>query len=149
MYSMIRKAFAAALFALAVSVIAPSTASATDYGSYLFSDDVLYCGDRVISSDGNWNLALFCGQYPNGQLVQDPLYANGCGAATLGYCWEDNAYPGDKAIMQLDGNFVKYLGSTPVWDTGTNGYWGSHLTVQNDSNIVVYTYTDVPIWSIW
>jgi hypothetical protein len=149
MCSMIRKALATGLLALTVSVIAPSTASATDYSSFMFSDDVLYCGDRVISGGGAWQLTLYCGPYSTGYLLQNPGPGNNCGNSNLGYCWGGYGYPSNYAIMQLDGNFVAYDGSVPRWDTGTNGYWGSYLNTQDDSNIVVYTYTDVPIWSIW
>jgi hypothetical protein len=149
MCSMIRKAIATGLLALVVSASVPSTASATDYSSFLFSDDVLYCDDRVVSGTGNWNLTFFCGGWPTGYLLQNPGPGNHCSNQETGWCWGGYGAWSDHAIMQLDGNFVAYNGSTPIWDTGTYGYWGSYLNTQDDSNIVVYTYTDVPIWSIW
>jgi hypothetical protein len=148
MCSLIRKALATGLLAFAVSVIAPSTASA-DYNSFMFANDNLYCGDRVIAGGGSWELTLFCYGTPTGYLVQNPGPGNNCGNSNLGYCWGGYGAYSDHAVMQGDGNFVAYNGSTAIWSTGTHGWYGSYLNVQDDSNIVVYTSWDYPLWSIW
>ncbi|QHC56707.1 bulb-type lectin domain-containing protein [Rathayibacter tanaceti] len=49
--------------------------------------------------------------------------------------------------MQSDGNFVVYQGSTPTWNSGTNGNPGAKFAVQTDGNLVVYKSTNAPTWS--
>ncbi|KAI9190665.1 putative mannose-binding lectin precursor [Polychytrium aggregatum] len=39
-----------------------------------------------------------------------PLWASGT-----------NGQPSDRLVMQDDGNLVTYLGTTPIWSTGTYG----------------------------
>lgn len=43
-----------------------------------------------------------------------------------------------RAVMQGDGNFVVYRGSTALWSTQTWRYPGSRLAFQTDGNLVVY-----------
>lgn len=57
--------------------------------------------------------------------------------------------PGDYALMQTDGNFVIYSNSGAVWATNTEGNSGATLNAQNDANLVVYSSSQVPLWSIW
>ncbi|XP_039889845.1 mannose-specific lectin-like [Simochromis diagramma] len=51
-----------------------------------------------------------------------------------------------KAILQEDGNFVVYKWS-PIWATATNGKNPARLLLQGDSNLVLYTQDDKPVWS--
>ncbi|XP_026046184.1 lectin-like [Astatotilapia calliptera] len=51
-----------------------------------------------------------------------------------------------KAILQEDGNFVVYKWS-PIWATATNGKNPARLLLQSDSNLVLYTQDDKPVWS--
>ena len=58
------------------------------------------------------------------------------------------------AQMQADGNFVLYRndiggGYTPLWHTNSHGNPGSHLAVQDDGNVVVYSPTCQALWSMW
>ena len=147
MCSMIRKALATGLLAFAVSVIAPSTASA-DYSSFMYGGDNLYCGERVTAGGDTWSLTLICWG-GTGYLLQEPGPGVSCSWSNLGYCWGGYGWPSDHAVMQGDGNFVAYDGATARWSTGTHGNYGAYLNVQDDSNIVVYTYWDYPLWSIW
>lgn len=50
------------------------------------------------------------------------------------------------AIMQGDGNFVIYRGTTPLWWTGTQGNPGAFLAMQTDGNLVVYRKDWYPLW---
>jgi len=52
-----------------------------------------------------------------------------------------------EAVMQTDGNFVVYFGSTALFATGTNGSGADHFAVQSDGNLVVYDAANVPKWA--
>jgi hypothetical protein len=148
MYSMMRKALATGLLAFAVSMLAPSTASA-DYIAYMYGGDNLYCDERVVAGGGDWSLTLFCGGTSTGFMLQEAGPGIDCTYQQTGYCWGGYGWPSDHAFMQGDGNFVAYQGGTARWSTGTNGWYGAFLSVQDDSNIVVYTSWAYPLWSIW
>jgi hypothetical protein len=50
--------------------------------------------------------------------------------------------------MQMDGNLVVYdAGGTPIWASGTNGYSGAWLIVQDDGNVVIYSASGAPLWA--
>ena len=50
--------------------------------------------------------------------------------------------------MQNDGNFVVYVLGEAIWSSGTAGYEGAYLEVQDDGNVVIYTKANrKPIWS--
>jgi hypothetical protein len=54
---------------------------------------------------------------------------------------------GDKAIMQVDGNFVLYhVDGRPLWASSTNGRPGCYLVMQDDGNVVVYQ-PNFPAWA--
>lgn len=58
-----------------------------------------------------------------------------------------NKAPGGKAIYQKDGNFVVYNSkSKAVWSTATSRKVNTHITVQNDGNLVMYNKTKA-VWS--
>jgi hypothetical protein len=62
------------------------------------------------------------------------------------------AVPGTaEAVMQGDGNFVIYDQNSmaPLWSTGTAGNSGAYLNVQSDMNMVVYTASGAPLWSLF
>jgi hypothetical protein len=45
----------------------------------------------------------------------------------------------EKAVMQLDGNFVLYgYDGKPVWASNTEGNPSAWLIVQEDCNVVIY-----------
>jgi hypothetical protein len=50
--------------------------------------------------------------------------------------------------MQGDGDLVVSAGGTPVWSTGTNGFLGARLDVQDDGNLVIYQGSTVA-WASW
>lgn len=52
-----------------------------------------------------------------------------------------------EAVMQTDGNFVLYQGSTPLWATGTKGSGANHVALQSDGNLVVYDAANNPKWA--
>jgi hypothetical protein len=47
-------------------------------------------------------------------------------------------HAGDRLEMQGDGNLVLYAGGTALWASGTFGHPGATFAVQDDGNIVVY-----------
>lgn len=51
-----------------------------------------------------------------------------------------------KAIMQFDGNFVVYMGSTAIWASGKMGS-GNYAAMQSDGNLVVYSSSGAPVWA--
>jgi len=50
-------------------------------------------------------------------------------------------------VMQHDGNLVEYLGTRPLWSTGTEGHRGARAVIQADGNLVVYNSRGAPVWS--
>jgi hypothetical protein len=59
---------------------------------------------------------------------------------------EQLAHGSYRAVMQGDGNFVVYKGSTPLWWTRT-AIAGSVLKVQDDGNMVVYAPDGTALWT--
>jgi hypothetical protein len=52
------------------------------------------------------------------------------------------------ATMQADGNFVlRASNGTPVYWTGTNGYPGAYLRVENDGFVGIYSTSGLMLWS--
>jgi len=49
-----------------------------------------------------------------------------------------------RTVMQPDGNFVLYQGSSPLWASGQKA--GTWVVSQPDGNLVMYTYDAVPVW---
>jgi beta-glucanase (GH16 family) len=49
-------------------------------------------------------------------------------------------------IMQTDGNLVLYMGSQPLWASGTVGS-GYEMSMQTDGNFVVYNAGHAPLWA--
>ena len=111
--------------------------------STLQPDAILLPGDRRTAPGG-----VILLMQTDGNLVE---YVNGAARfasrtqASLGY-------------MQPDGNFVLYSVSgtgassspgtlVPVFDTHTGGFPGSRLVVQTDTNLVVYTPANRPVYS--
>jgi hypothetical protein len=48
--------------------------------------------------------------------------------------------------MQTDGNLVFYAGSTPLWNSQTDGKGGAAAIMQTDGNFVLYDAGDNPLW---
>jgi len=48
--------------------------------------------------------------------------------------------------MQSDGNFVIYVGGQAIWSTSTSGTAGSHIVMQVDGNLVLYTPSGQAVW---
>ncbi len=105
------------------------------YTNTLFSGQILYPGDRMVSSDSVYRLIM----QGDGNLV---LY-NASNQAV----WNTATfYPGSRLVMQGDGNLVLYNASNQaVWNTATF-YPGSRLVMQGDGNVVIYLSSS-PIWS--
>lgn len=52
-----------------------------------------------------------------------------------GLCLVNGSY---KAVYQNDGNFVVYRSSSALWTSGTSGRGATKISLQGDSNLVVY-----------
>lgn len=104
-------------------------------GDRLNAGAALVPGAYLRSADGRYTLVM---QPEDGNLA---LYGRG-GAI---WAWGTAGNPGAHAVMQTDGNFVLYKGSTPVKATNTAGR-GAYLKLQEDANIVVYQGS-TPLWS--
>jgi hypothetical protein len=91
-------------------------------------------GQSVSSCDARFTLAM----QTDGNLV---LYQ---GSTPL---WASYTTTGQSAIMQTDGNFVLYDSNhNPAWSSNTWGRSNSHLSVQDDGNLVVYAGAQA-LWS--
>jgi hypothetical protein len=66
-----------------------------------------------------------------------------------GAIWASNTVKrgATKAVMQADGNFVVYAGSTPLCSTVTNGNANARLIVQDAGNLVIYNAAGTAIWA--
>ena len=80
------------------------------------------------------------------EVRRSPLHDDHAGRTETSWCTAPRralesgtqGHPGAWAVMQNDGNFVVYQGSTALADTHTNGHAGAILKIQNDANLVVY-----------
>jgi hypothetical protein len=120
----------------------PPVASAAFGGSTLNAGEYLTSGQWIISpngqylllmaSDGNLDLFFWEPTAPNGAQL---LWASsGLGAGT----W---------VIMQTDGQLVMYNGLQFKVVAATCCYTGNFLRLQDDANLVVYTSSQVALWS--
>ncbi len=104
----------------------------------MVAGDELTGGQRLVSCDGRFALDM---QGTDGNLVvyfgSDALWA----AKTAGN-------PGDRAVMQGDGNFVVYsTANKALWNSKTEGNPGAWLIMQTDGNLVIYSPASVALWS--
>ena len=106
----------------------PATQQSAE-SKYLASGSTMSAGQTVtvaqymlvFQADGNLVL------YKNGG---NPIWSTGTQGKGATY-----------AVMQSDGNFVIYAGSTALWSTKTNGANGAQLVLQSDGNLVIYAPT--------
>lgn len=52
-----------------------------------------------------------------------------------------------RLTMQTDGNLVLYSGTTPEWDSQTNGNGGAYAVMQTTGNLAVYAAGNAALWS--
>jgi hypothetical protein len=133
----------------------------------LYANDELACGNNLYSGNGYYR--LFCqssGTVPeywmlawryigpgSAYTVWNSRYDESYGSGGLGTHQNQWAVVDDdaRAVMQGDGNFVLYNYSltNAVWSTSTYGNYDAWLNLQDDGNMVVYTSSAVPIWSVF
>lgn len=153
----------AAQMVLLIALIGRSAPVSADI---LYANESLQCanGDRLYSSNSNYY--LMCGQTytfalgytytlfwtglnPGWDAAHDGSWSSGGGSHTS----QSGVAASDAiAYMQSDGNFVLLDDSTtpsPVWATDTDGNSGAFLNAQDDANLVLYTSSNVPIWSLY
>lgn len=113
----------------------------------LYAGETLMPGQTLYSASGNLRLEMQAG---DGNLV---MYR---GVGTNDHPWASGtSYPGSKAVMQADGNFVIHRPNgfdqsgnqlwAPVVHSHTNGSGGAYATLQDDANFVVYQGA-TPLW---
>lgn len=130
-------------------VLAGAVASRASGASCLYYDEILDEGEYLESPNGDYQFQNWCGSSAGCWLVV--WNVAGQYAEWQNYS-EVNAQGADIVVMQSDGNLVQYDTDTnpwtPIWATGTDGYPTSRACVQDDSNFVVYYFSNA-IWSIW
>jgi hypothetical protein len=122
-----------ALEAALLLAVFSSTASAQQ--SVLNANEWLMPGQYMSSPNGRYQLQM----QTDGNLV---LY----NVANMAALWQSHTsmYPGLRAVMQADGNFVLYDGwveygqYNAYWHSHTWQYPGSTLHLQDDGNLVIY-----------
>ena len=119
-----------------------------DYVGVLPAGANLAQGGTIISPNHVYLLTM----QNDGNLVLTYAY-NG------GYVWDTHSTGSGgasfNAAMQTDGNFVIYCHGNghvcnayrPIYSTCTHGYNYSHLEVQDDGNVVVYTPSHRAVWA--
>jgi hypothetical protein len=113
-------------------------AGPTAQGNTMRPGEVLYPGQSIHSSNGNYTLIL----QPDGNLV---LYS-ASGVAL--WSSKTDGRPVAVTTMQADGNLVLYE-SGPKGDLATHTSQNprSHLIVQDDGNVVIYRADGSAIWA--
>lgn len=168
---------AAALLALALPTVSPSSASATsgDYGRIASATALRYCSDTRCSSQttvpANASVQVWCWR-DGGSYKGTPRWfrvrygSDGWVSAadmnpqpSVPYCnslkpnerlyagqslWSTNsAY---RVVMQSDGNFVLYRGSSAYWASRTQAS-NAYVVMQGDGNLVVYNSAGTALWN--
>jgi len=109
----------------------------TDGPSRLILGEGLLPGQEIHSGDGRFTLRL----QTDGNLVL--TYAS-----TGAVLWSSGTHDQGvtRAVMETNGNFLLYAGSTKVWSTGTQGHLGTYLDLQSDGNVVVRATSGSALW---
>ncbi len=157
-----------AIVAILTALQAP-TRALTGYSSPFVAGSVLRQGDTLRSGEGCLELRFYFDGVHWNRLDLVTTGGAGCGYANWN-TWSDFDWQGyghgihqsaneprgmraAEAIMQPDGNFVIYdLADgfpNPVWSTNTAGNPGAYLNVQGDGNMVIYSASNTPLWSLF
>jgi hypothetical protein len=100
--------------------------------------------------DYSWYDGSFADHYPDTFIWTTYIDAAN---STPGYGYHHASGAGFAyhAVMQSDGNFVVFdqSYSSIAWDSRTGGNEDAWLNLQDDANLVVYSSTNVPLWSIF
>jgi surface antigen len=118
-------------------VIGASPAQAATYTGTITSTTSLYAGDKLVSANGQFRLAM----QGDGNLVLYS-YGNQVMMASLTFT------AGSRLVLQGDGNLVIYTADDqPLWQTGTAGAGAAKLTLQDDGNLVLRKLNDTLLWA--
>ncbi|WNG36684.1 hypothetical protein F0U61_25680 [Archangium violaceum] len=107
------------------------------------ANHALYPGDRLVSSNGAYQLIL---QASDGNLVVYRI-------ADMKAIWATNVPGGAIALMQQDRNFVVYRNanaSNPIWASNTGGSivdTGAYLLLSDTGALSVVTSAGTTIWT--
>jgi hypothetical protein len=121
----------------------------------MYGGDTLSYNDTRYSANGQykieWRCTYICG-------VVHLRYVNGEWIGGYGYIptiwdqgdWVPYFYAPPRMEMQTDGNLVYYdVYDVAYAESNTDGHSGAWLNIQDDGNVVIYTWNNVPIWSLW
>lgn len=123
---------------LARLLLASGLVSAADI---LYSNQVLYPGQVLTSSDGRFNLNL----QGDGNICS---WKSTYGGGSPYWCTYSYSSIPQFLAMQSDCNLVAYdSNNNAFWSTGTSGKGNNCiLVIQNDANIVVYADSGAAVW---
>lgn len=115
-----------------------TTSLASDFSVELPEDvRLLTPGGSAISPNGQYRLTL----QTDGNLVLSEV-----GTGTSIWQTRTEGIPVNLAVMQADGNFVLYNGSTPVWLSNTGGNPGASLFVDNSGELRIVSTNSEVLW---
>ena len=113
------------------------------------------CASASLSAASLTEWSVVSGAIPSGTATP-----SGCGGTTTSSCGELTANQqlsanqslascnGDYTlIMQGDGNFVLYQGSTALWASNTSGSAATEAIMQGDGNLVLYSSSGSAVWA--
>lgn len=130
---------AAAAITAATAISSSPAAMAAAGSSTLSAGQELQAGQELVSTGGQYTLAM----QTDGNLV---IYGNGCVLWASGTAGTGT---NNDLSMQGDGNLVMYTSAgKAVWSNGTPGTGnGNSVNMQDDGNLVVYTSTARAVWA--
>jgi hypothetical protein len=143
---------------LALTFVGATPASADQ----LYANEEIQCGNSMYSGNGYYE--LFC-QEDSGYWMLAWHYVGPGSGSVFWTSRYDNFSQGlgnhtnqwgsvgsdARGYMQNNGEFALYNSSftSQVWSTGSWGYSNAYLNLQDDGNLVVYTSSNVPVWSVF
>ena len=143
------------------------TSRSTVHADQLYANDYMQCGNSLHSGNSvytfecinyyipAWGYSTYTPHWTGGGGYWNAVLDSPCSCYQYGTHENQHRYAiaaSDAIVyMQGDGNLVFYDNSitTAYWDTNTDGNYGAFFNLQDDGNMVVYSSTNVPLWSVY